>query len=119
MLERMEDPKRLRSLDERLGELVRAAFESGELQSAKSWGKPLGLDGYFETPPALRMAFKVLKDAGCTPPEVELLRQLADSRARLDALDPLDPECAALRERINQLEVEVCLRLERLSRASP
>lgn len=113
----MEDPKRLRTFDERMAEMLRAAFESGELQSAKSWGKPLDPDGYFDTPPELRMAFKVLKDAGCTPPEVELFKRIAQMRQELRGLDAASPDTASLRERINQLEAEVSLRLERLSRS--
>lgn len=98
--------------------MLREAHESGELRAAKSWGKPLDLgDGYLETPPELRMAFKVLKDAGCAPPEVQMLNDLAALRERLGTLDPQCDEAEALRRQIGLLEIEVSLRIERLSRA--
>ena len=111
----MEDPKTLRTFEERMGEMLRAALESGERQSAKSWGKPLDLDGYFETPPELRMAFKVLNDAGCTPPEVELLKRIAAMRDELAALHPTAVQAARLRERILKRDLEISIRMERRS----
>ena len=113
----MGDAKDLRTFDERMAEVVRAAERSGELRAARSWGKPLDLgDGYFETPPELRMAFKVLKDAGIVPPEVELMNDLAALRERLAGLDRHGEEAAALRQKIALLEVEIALRVERLAR---
>lgn len=113
----MGDAKDLRTFDERMAEVLHAAERSGELRAAKSWGKPLDLgDGYFETPPELRMAFKVLKDAGIVPPEVELMKELAALRERLAGIDPQAEEAAALRREIALLEVEIALRVERLAR---
>ena len=51
------------TIDEQIAQSLRESQASGELQSAKSWGKPLDLnDGYAQTPEELRMAFKALKD---------------------------------------------------------
>lgn len=112
----MGNEKRARSLDEQIAEALRAAEASGEMRGARSYGKPLDLgDGYEDTPPELRMAFKVLKDAGCTPPEIAMLHDLASLRQQLAAMPPDEPEAQALRARINQLEIEVSLRVERLA----
>ena len=62
------------------------------------------------------MAMKVLKDSGNAPVEVLLLRELAEMRATLESLDPESPETAALRQKISQREVEIALRIERLSK---
>ena len=114
----MTDEKRLRTLDEQIAEALRLAQQSGELRSARDYGKPIDFgDGYDDTPPELRMAFKVLKDAGIAPPEVAMFRELAELRRQLAALAAGDPVAVALRQRIAHLEVEVSLRVERLASA--
>jgi hypothetical protein len=110
------DEKRLRTLDEQIAEAVRLAQESGELKQAKDYGKPLDFgDGYDETPPELRMAFKVLKDSGFAPPEIAMLHELAGMRKELAALDAESPEAAALRAKIHEGEIKVSMRIERLA----
>lgn len=113
----MSDARELRTFDERMAEMLREAQESGELRAARSWGRPLDFgDGYLETPPELRMAFKVLKDAGCAPPEVQMFKDLAALREQLAALDPEGDEAGLLHRKIALLEAEVSLRIERLAR---
>ena len=43
-LPRLARDERMRTLDERIGGMMRAAEESGELRAAKSWGKPLDVE---------------------------------------------------------------------------
>lgn len=112
----MADPKRIQSLEEQIAEALRLAQESGELASAKGYGKPLDFgDGYDETPEELRLAFKVLKDSGYVPPEIEMLHELANLRKELEGLDPASAEAERLRARINEMQVKVSLRIEKLS----
>jgi hypothetical protein len=95
----------------------RKAKQSGELRSARSYGKPLDLgDGYDETPAELRMGFKMLKDAGVVPAEVELMRdiealrlQLAQAEATLDAA-----QAQALAPALSEMQQQLSLRLEKL-----
>lgn len=111
------DEKRLRSLEEQIAAALREAQAKGELQSAKSYGKPLDLgDGYDDTPAELRMAFKILKDSGFAPAEVQLMNEVAGLRKQLAALDAQGPEAEALRAKIHDLELKVSLRMERLAR---
>ena len=85
-----------------------------ELQAAKDWGKPLDFgDGYDQTPAELRMPFKVLKDAGGVPHEVELLRRVAALREQLEAA-PDAPHAPALRRQLMELQQAIALRLEHL-----
>jgi hypothetical protein len=110
------DEKRLRTLDEQIAAALREAQASGELAQAKHYGKPIDFgDGYDETPPELRMAFKALKDSGFAPPEVTLLHELAAKRKALAALDAQSPEAAALRREVNDMALKVSLRIERLA----
>jgi hypothetical protein len=106
----------MRSLDEEIARHLREASAAGELQQAPSYGKPLAVDvGWDETPEALRMPFKILKDAGVTPPEIEMFRQRAKIREQLQT-EIEGPERDALERKLNELELAIALRLEALRR---
>lgn len=105
------------TLDEHIAQSIRQSELSGELQSARDWGKPLDFgDGYAETPEELRMGYKILKDAGYLPPEVELMKRLADARSRLAAMPAHGAEADSLRREIVDLQLKVTLIRERQPR---
>ncbi len=102
----------IRSQDEAIAEHLARAYESGELQSAESFGKPLREpEGYRETPGEFRMPFKILKNAGVTPPEIELFHKRAALRRELE-LAGTDPARDTLRQKLSELEQIIALRLE-------
>lgn len=102
------------TLDEQIAQSLRDAQRSGELQSAATWGKPLDLDdGYAQTPEALRMAFKALKDAGFVPPEVETMKAIAALRETI-ASEPDAAKAEAMHRRVSELQQHLALRLEKL-----
>ena len=105
---------RLRTLDEEIARHLEEAAKSGELEAAKGYGKPMQSDpGWDATPPELRMPFKILKDAGFVPAEVEWFHERARLRGVLDATtDPAEQE--ALRKKLVALEQKISLRLEAL-----
>lgn len=106
--------QRLKLLEDDIGRALAESAQSGELASAPSWGKPLNLgDGYEQTPPELRMAFKALKDAGCVPPEVELMQRIGRLQDELDAA-PEAADAEARRRQIIELRQSLALMLERL-----
>jgi hypothetical protein len=100
--------QRLKLQDDHIGRALAVCAASG----APSYGKPLHFGD--ETPPALRMAMKVLKDAGVVPPEVEAMQQIAALQAELDALAPDDAAGDGLRRRIADKRQALALRLETL-----
>lgn len=105
--------QRLKLLEDDIGRALDESQRNGELQSAPSYGKPLNFgDGYDDTPAELRMAMKVLKDAGVVPPEVEVMQRIAALEARAAAAT--EPEAAALRREATDLRLALSLRLERL-----
>jgi hypothetical protein len=117
-LPRLARDERVRSLDDRIGEMMRAAEESGELRAAKSWGKPLDLaDGYDETPAELRLGYKILKDAGCAPAEVQLFNEAAALRRQLREFEAASPEAERVRRQLRDVEATLCLRLDGLARS--
>ena len=106
--------QRLQLLEDDIGRSLRESEHTGELKAAPSYGKPLGFgDGYDETPAELRMAMKVLKDAGVVPPEVELMREAAALQAQITACAGVSA-LPLLRQQLVHLQQNTALRLERL-----
>lgn len=105
------------TIDEHIAQHLRESQLNGELARAKSYGKPLDFgDGYFETPEELRLGFKILKDSGFVPAEVEMFKQVAALREQLGSVED-EAEQAALRARIVDLGQRIAVRLERLRNA--
>ena len=102
------------TLDEQIARHLQEALESGELQKARGFGKPLEeTPGWSDTPEALRMPFKILKDAGIAPPEVAMFHERAGLRRQVEACtDPQEKE--RLQHTLVQLEQAIALRLEAL-----
>ena len=104
----------LRSFDQRIGEELEAMRRSGELRGLPGHGRPLPeIEGWAETPGELRLAFRVLKNAGVVPPEVELFHRRAALREQLEAAGS-DAEREELSARLTELEQLIALRLESL-----
>ena len=103
--------------DEEIARHLREALASGELASADGFGKPLPEDeGWAMTPEALRMPFKILKDAGVVPAEIELFRQRAALSASLRGC-ATEAERLEVRRKLSELEQTIALRLEALRRS--
>jgi Domain of unknown function (DUF1992) len=105
---------RLVLLEDHIGRALAESQKSGELAQAPSYGKPLQLhDGYEQTPADLRMGYKILKDAGVLPPEVQLMRDIEALRLSLqDAPDT--PDTRAAQQRLVEMQQALALRLEKL-----
>src|SRR6188508_334813 len=100
--------------DEEIARHLREALASGELAGTEGFGKPLPEDaGWDATPEALRMPFKILKNAGFVPAEVELFHERAALSASLETC-PAGPERVELRRKLSDLEQRIALRLEAL-----
>lgn len=88
-----------------------AAIDRGELSDLPGQGEPLPLDDDALVPEELRMAYRVLRNAGFVPPEVETLRAIGDLERYVDELPEGGARCRALRK----LQL-LRLRLESLGR---
>jgi hypothetical protein len=63
---------------ERIAEArIREHVEEGALDNLPNRGRPLDLEEYFKAPSELRMAYSILKSAGCVPEEVALMNDIA------------------------------------------
>jgi len=64
---------------------IREAIERGELDNLAYHGKPLKLDDLMGVPAHLRMGYKILKNAGILPEEMQLKKDIVSLQALLDA----------------------------------
>ena len=74
-------------IDSLAEERIQAALRAGELDDLPGSGRPLELDDDCHIPPELRVAYRILKNAGCVPPELELRNEVDELEALLDTLD--------------------------------
>src|SRR5689334_22003283 len=61
-------------------ERIREAMDEGRFDNLPGKGKPLVLDDDSSVSEDLRLAFKVLKNAGCLPIEMELRKEIYSLR---------------------------------------
>lgn len=67
-------------------ERIRQAQEQGVFDDLPGRGRPLDLNDDAHVPEDLRMAWRVLKNAGCLPPELEAEREIRTARDLLTAM---------------------------------
>lgn len=65
---------------------IAAAIARGELAGLPGSGKPLDLSSDRLIPEELRMAYRILGNAGLIPPELECLREIGQLERLIDAL---------------------------------
>ena len=81
-------------------ERIRQAQKGGEFEDLPGAGEPLVLEDLSGVPPELRLAYKILKNAGCKPPELqlkdeihrieELLENMPDTREKFRTIKKLN-----------------------------
>jgi hypothetical protein len=94
---------------------IKEALENGELEHLPGHGKPLVLEDFSGVPEHLRVAFKILKNAGFLPVEMELRKEMAELRDQLAASCD-DEERKRLRASLDTAELKYLLLIERHSR---
>ncbi len=103
------------SFDRIVETLVKEAMERGEFDNLPGKGKPIDLTEYFDTPEEIRVAYSVLRNAGITSREVDLLKEIAELKQVLVAI--LDEEKKQeIEKQIQQKQVEFSLMMERQKR---
>jgi len=80
---------------------IAEAMARGELNDLPGMGKPLNMDEDLSwVPYELRVAYKVLKNAGFVPPEVELRKEIVSLRELLGSLED-DEKLRAVRRKLD------------------
>lgn len=86
---------------------IAEAIQRGELDDLPGAGRPLALDDDALVPPELRMGYRILRNAGCLPPELEERREAASLRKCVEgARDEGERRRAAARLALLEMRLE-------------
>ena len=94
-------------IDQLVEQQIRAAQEKGELSNLPGEGAPLQLEDESGVPPELRTAYRLLKNSGFLPPELEMRREALQLNDLLQQLDPTDHQASELNKRLSLLEMKL------------
>lgn len=83
------------------------ARDKGEFDNLPGQGEPLILDDDAHVPPELRAAWRLLKNAGCLPPELEQRKEAVELIDLLKSVDRDDPQHDVLSRRLMLLEMKL------------
>jgi hypothetical protein len=83
----------MRLLDALVEQRIAAAAARGEFDDLPGAGAPLNLDDDALVPEEVRVANRILKNAGFVPPAMEQLRALRDLQAELNAVSDQAARC--------------------------
>ena len=88
--------------------LILEAIEAGLFDNLPGKGRPLQLEDDRHIPPELRLVYKILKNADCLPPELELRREIVTLQ---DLVADMEDEAEKLRQmrRLNFLMMKMGL----------
>ena len=76
---------------------IEKALAEGEFDNLPGSGKPLQMEDMSHVPETLRMAYKILHNAGCLPPELQERKEISNL---LDLLE----HCGDERERVHGMQ---------------
>ena len=68
-------------------ERIRKAQKRGDFENLSGSGKPLTFQNGCFVPEELRLAYKILKNADCIPPEIELKNQIKQTEDLLAGME--------------------------------
>lgn len=76
----------LPGFDKIVEERILSAQKLGRFERLPGEGKPLDLPDDSHIPEDIRMAFKILKNADCLPPEIELRKEIKKTEELLEGM---------------------------------
>lgn len=65
---------------------IQEALQNGEFDNLPGKGKPVVLEDDSRIPEDMRVAYKILKNANCLPPELELKKEINQMKELLNAM---------------------------------
>jgi hypothetical protein len=93
---------------------IKEAQQNGEFEGLPGKGEPLTMDDDSHIPPDLRLPYKILKNAGCVPPELHLKKEIRQMEDMLGSI-PDEKEKYRLIKKINYQ----ILKLNTMGKKSP
>lgn len=86
---------------------ILAALRQGELDNLPGAGHPLQLDDDSHVPSELRAGYRILKNSGFLPPELEMKREALELDELMRTVDPNEERYYQQAKRLNLLEVKL------------
>jgi hypothetical protein len=77
---------------------IMEAIRNGEFENLLNSGKPINLDEDPSIPQELRMAYRILHNSGCIPPELEFRNEIISLRSMINSLDDDKERIKKIRE---------------------
>lgn len=87
---------------------ILSAIRRGEFDDLAGEGKPLALDDDSGIPRELRVGYRILKNAGCLPPELTLRNEIQQLQGLLAQVE-LDAEDQSIRRRLCYLKARLAM----------
>ena len=91
---------------------IREAIERGEFDDLPFHGKPIRLDDLAGVPEQLRMGYKILKNAGVLPEEMQLKKEMVSLKNLLDACYD-ETERQTLQQKMNEKTLRYNMMMEK------
>lgn len=83
-------------------ERIKKAEKEGAFENLEGSNKPLSFEDQ-AIPDECRLAYKMLKNAGFLPPEIELKKKITEAELLLDATEPDTPQQKKIQKKLNYL----------------
>ncbi len=77
---------------------IREAIENGEFEDLENAGRPIAFEDETWIPEDLRTAYRVLKNAGCIPQELQLRKEVLSLRDLIHTIDDDSERLRKIRE---------------------
>ncbi|HAM49788.1 MAG TPA: DUF1992 domain-containing protein [Nitrospiraceae bacterium] len=77
---------------------IRKAIENGEFDNLRGAGKPLKFEDETWIAEDLRLAYRILKNSGCIPAEIEIRKEIVNLKALIHMIDDDRERLKKLRE---------------------
>ena len=94
-------------LDEWVERHISDAQRKGEFDNLPGSGEPLVLEDDSQIAPELRAGYRLLKNAGCLPPELEQRREAVELVDLLKSVRKDDPQQIELSRRLTLIELKL------------
>jgi len=86
---------------------IQTAQRNGDFDNLPGQGEPLILDDDSHVPAELRAGYRLLKNAGCLPPEIERRKEAIELSKLLNEIGHSDPNYPRLSRRLALLELKL------------
>ncbi len=92
-------------IDQLAEEHIRKALAEGELDNLPGAGMPLQIEDDSHVPQELRASYRILKNAGFLPPELQLRREAMELNEFLESCQLENPQYAHYLKRLQVVEL--------------